>query len=67
MRALHAHSDDEIVYRILDALTEAFCRVLRALEAEVTRLENERVRAPDPGATAARSSICAAACSACCR
>ncbi len=41
MRAVHAHSDHEIVYRILDALSESVLTLLRALEAEVTRLENE--------------------------
>ena len=39
VRASHAHSDHEVVYRILDALSESLLAVLRDLEAEVTRLE----------------------------
>ena len=55
VRALHAHSDHEIVYRILDALSESVLAFLRELEAEVTRLEKRRLRAPDRGGPPARS------------
>jgi magnesium transporter len=37
---LHAHSDQEIVYRILDALSESVLTILRSIEAEATRLED---------------------------
>ena len=39
VRRLHAHSDQEIVYRILDALSESVLTILRSIEAEATRLE----------------------------
>jgi len=40
VRRLHAHSDQEIVYRILDALSESVLTILRSIEAEATRLED---------------------------
>jgi len=46
LRAVHAHSDHEIVYRILDALSESVLTMLRDLESEVTRLENEAFEHP---------------------
>jgi magnesium transporter len=39
VRATPPHSDHEMVYRILDVLSESLLAVLRDLEAEVTRLE----------------------------
>jgi magnesium transporter len=46
VRAHHAHSDHEIVYRILDALSESLLTVLREIEDEVTRLENSAFEHP---------------------
>ena len=46
VRARHAHSDHELVYRILDALSESVLTILRAIEAEVTRLEDSAFEHP---------------------
>jgi magnesium transporter len=41
-----AHSDQEVVYRILDALSESLLTFLRDIEAEVSRLEQDAFRHP---------------------
>jgi magnesium transporter len=46
VRASRAHSDHEVVYRILDALSESLLTVLREIEAEVTRLEQQAFEHP---------------------
>jgi magnesium transporter len=40
VKTMHAHSDQEVVYRILDTLSESVLTALRQIEAEVTRLED---------------------------
>jgi magnesium transporter len=40
VRKGHPHSDQELVYRILDALSESMLTALREIETEVTRLED---------------------------
>ena len=40
------HSDQEIVYRILDSLSESVLTSLRAIEADVTQLEQRAFEAP---------------------
>jgi magnesium transporter len=40
VKTAHARSDQELVYRILDALSESLLTALREIEAEVTRLED---------------------------
>jgi magnesium transporter len=39
VKSMHAHSDHEIVYRILDALSESVLTLLREIESDVTHLE----------------------------
>jgi len=39
MRSAHPHSDHEIVYRLLDSLSESVLSALRAIEEEVSSLE----------------------------
>jgi magnesium transporter len=46
VRAAHAHSDQEIVYRILDALSESVLTFLREIEESVTRLEQDAFEHP---------------------
>ena len=46
VREAHAHSDHEVVYRILDALSESVLALLREIEAEVTRLEQDAFERP---------------------
>jgi len=46
VREAHAHSDHEIVYRILDALSESVLAFLREIEANVTRLEQAAFEHP---------------------
>jgi magnesium transporter len=46
VRARPAHSDHEMVYRILDALSESLLTVLHEIEDEVTRLEQEAFENP---------------------
>jgi magnesium transporter len=46
VRSAHAHSDHEVVYRILDALSESLLTFLREIEAEVNRLENDAFEHP---------------------
>jgi len=46
VRGAHAHSDHEVVYRILDALSESLLTFLRDIEAEVNRLENDAFEHP---------------------
>jgi magnesium transporter len=46
VRAAHAHSDHEVVYRILDALSESVLTFLRDIEADVNRLENDAFERP---------------------
>jgi magnesium transporter len=46
VREAHAHSDHEIVYRILDALSESVLTFLREIEADVTRLEQDAFESP---------------------
>jgi magnesium transporter len=46
VRQAHAHSDQELVYRILDALSESVLTLLREIEDEVTRLEQDAFERP---------------------
>jgi magnesium transporter len=46
LKALHLHSDHEIVYRILDALSESVLTLLRGVEHEVSGLEQRAFEAP---------------------
>jgi magnesium transporter len=46
LRAQHPHSDHELVYRILDALSESVLTVLRDIEREVTGLELRAFESP---------------------
>jgi magnesium transporter len=46
VRTRHAHSDQELVYRILDALSESMLTALREIEADVTRLEDAAFTSP---------------------
>jgi magnesium transporter len=46
VRGAHAHSDHEVVYRILDTLSESLLTFLRDIEAEVNRLENDAFEHP---------------------
>jgi magnesium transporter len=46
LRATHLHSDHELVYRILDALSESVLTVLRDIEAEVSGLEQRSFERP---------------------
>jgi magnesium transporter len=46
VRTAHAQSDQEVVYRILDALSESVLSALRQIETEVTRLENAAFEHP---------------------
>jgi magnesium transporter len=46
VRTTHAHSDQEVVYRILDALSESVLNALREIETEVTRLEDAAFEQP---------------------
>ncbi len=46
VRATHAHSDHEVVYRILDALSESLLTFLREIEEEVDQLENDAFEHP---------------------
>jgi magnesium transporter len=39
VREQHMHSDQEVVYRVLDALSESVLAMLQAIEAEVSGLE----------------------------
>jgi magnesium transporter len=46
VRQARAHSDQELVYRILDALSESVLTLLREIEDEVTRLEQDAFERP---------------------
>jgi magnesium transporter len=46
VRTTYAHSDQEVVYRILDALSESVLNALREIETEVTRLEDAAFEQP---------------------
>jgi len=46
VRRAHAHSDHELVYRILDALSESVLTFLRDIEATVTSLEQAAFEHP---------------------
>jgi magnesium transporter len=46
VQALHARSDQEIVYRILDALSESMLTALREIEADTARLEDAAFTEP---------------------
>ena len=46
VRADHLHSDHELVYRILDALSESVLSLLRAVETEVSGLEQRAFERP---------------------
>jgi magnesium transporter len=46
VRAAPAHSDNETVYRILDAFSESLLTVLREIEAEVSELEQNAFEKP---------------------
>jgi magnesium transporter len=46
VRAEHMHSDHEVVYRILDALSESVLTVLREIEDEVSGLEQRSFEQP---------------------
>src|SRR3954464_12750511 len=46
VRAGHMHSDHELVYRILDALSESVLTALRAIESEVSGLEQRAFENP---------------------
>jgi magnesium transporter len=48
VKSHNAHSDDEIVYRILDALSESVLATLRAIEQEVSQLEQGAFERPTP-------------------
>jgi magnesium transporter len=49
VRDAHVHSDQEVVYRILDALSESVLTLLREIEADVTRLEQDAFERPSDG------------------
>jgi magnesium transporter len=44
----HLHSDHELIYRILDALSESVLSVLREIEREVSGLEQRSFENPSP-------------------
>jgi magnesium transporter len=46
VRRMHAHSDQELVYRILDALSESVLFVVRGIEQEVSGLEQRAFEHP---------------------
>jgi magnesium transporter len=46
LRSAHLHSDHEVVYRILDALSESVLTVLRDIEGEVSGLEQRAFEQP---------------------
>jgi magnesium transporter len=46
VRAAHAHSDQEVVYRILDTLSESVLTLVRGLETEVSGLEQRAFESP---------------------
>jgi magnesium transporter len=46
LRAEHLHSDHEVVYRILDALSESVLALLRDIEQEVSGLEQRSFEQP---------------------
>jgi magnesium transporter len=46
VKAMHVHSDHEIVYRILDALSESVLALLRDVENEVSGLEQRAFERP---------------------
>jgi magnesium transporter len=46
VRAAHAHSDQEVVYRILDTLSESVLALLRGIETEVSGLEQRAFERP---------------------
>ena len=46
VRQTHAHSDHEVVYRILDSLSESVVTLLREIEDDVTRLEEDAFERP---------------------
>jgi len=49
VRDVHVHSDQEVVYRILDALSESVLTLLREIEEDVTRLEQDAFERPSDG------------------
>src|SRR3954467_9497325 len=48
VREAHAHSDQEIVYRIFDTLSESVLALVRGVETEVTGLEQRAFESPTP-------------------
>jgi magnesium transporter len=48
VRTAHLHSDHEVVYRLLDALSEAVLDLLRDIEREVSGLEQRAFERPSP-------------------
>jgi magnesium transporter len=48
VRDAHVHYDHELVYRILDSLSESVLALLHGLEAEVTGLEQRAFEHPSP-------------------
>jgi magnesium transporter len=48
LRATHLHSDHELVYRILDALSESVLAMLQDIEREVSGLEQRAFEDPSP-------------------
>jgi magnesium transporter len=48
VRAQHLHSDHELVYRILDALSESVLTMLQDIESEVSGLEQRAFEHPSP-------------------
>jgi magnesium transporter len=46
VRRMHVHSDQELVYRILDALSESVLSMVRGIEAEVSGLEQRAFEHP---------------------
>jgi magnesium transporter len=47
-RAAHLHTDQEIVYRVLDALSESTLTLLRAVEEDVVAIEQRAFERPSP-------------------
>jgi magnesium transporter len=46
VQGVHAHSDHEVVYRILDSLSESVLALLRGIETEVSGLEQRAFESP---------------------
>ena len=48
VRDAHVHSDHEVVYRILDSLSESVLSLVRGIETEVSGLEQRAFESPSP-------------------